>query len=391
MDVILDRYRELEQVGAGGFADVILAFDERVHRRVAIKQLPLTIVAGHAVGLDEARTAALLAHPNIVSLYDFQVDESRNTAYLIMEYVDGITLADIPSELLSDAMIAAVARALGDALSYAHKNGVLHLDVKPANVLIDHEGRIKLTDFGLARLSAHTGGASGTKKRGGVRPDAAFGTATAGTPGYMPLEQLAADAVDEATDQWAYAALIYELLADEYPYWTESGRTGRVDDLLAAAEHAEPALLDVRSPELNAALQRALSRNPDARCDSVAQLRDSLLEGLGGKDAVTAGRKELKVLVAELTDDEDPTRTAGRTPPNEEADARDRRGCAGTIIGVALKTLGGLALAVCLSSVLAPQLFGDKGQLIAAVAAGVFIIICGIGAASALYRRRRMR
>ena len=162
--LILDRYRPLEELGEGGFATVTLAWDTRMQRRVAIKRLALPRdwtgnVLHHPPGLAEARTAALLNHPAIVTVYDFETDADE--AFLIMEHVDGASLErvldDVGGALTLDEA-AAVIDAVSSALSFAHDNGVLHLDIKPANVLVTRDGRVKVADFGMAALSSASNG-----------------------------------------------------------------------------------------------------------------------------------------------------------------------------------------------------------------------------------------
>jgi len=288
--LLLERYRPLGRLGSGGQADVFIAFDEQMKRRVALKRLPLHDTHARASAVEEARTAAMLNHANIVTMYDFAVTDT--CVYLIMEYIDGVTLADIASEDLTDEIIAAVVRDTGDALEFAHKNGVLHLDIKPANLLINREGSVKIIDFGVSALSQATGQS----------------TATAGTVGYMPLEQLAGQHVTAATDQWAYAAVIYELLTDEFPYEElfSAARTLRKapDELtvmLRLQSADEPHLLQSENVALDEALAQALTRRPEARHASIKELRGALLEGL---PAPRAGRKQLAGIVAALTDDE---------------------------------------------------------------------------------------
>jgi serine/threonine-protein kinase len=441
--LLLGRYRELERLDAGGYGTVFLAFDERMTRRVAIKVLPLR-AAGHsrrssasnaddselvAVGLEEARTAALLNHPAIVSIYDFAIDEERGQAFLIMEYVDGLTLAAIPSEDLSFELIAAVAQALGSALSFAHKNGVLHLDIKPSNILIDHEGRVKLADFGLARLSGTgTGLGTGFSTDPGAYTGAGFdpsdasnraglalpkrrrqrggrhGRAVAGTLGYMSLEQLRGDEVSEASDQWALAAVLYELLSDEFPYFEQvAGRGGgwqrthaiSAEALLRAQNAEEAALLELATPELDAAFARALARNPEARFEDVDAFCNTVVEELGGSSAVSCGKQELRALVADLTSD-DPDELDAAADEQAAAERQERRarrtqrraGCA-RLFGLASKMLAGAALALSATSLAAPQLFGDKQGLVTALSAGVFIIVLAGILVAALWRRRQ--
>ncbi|MCL2024721.1 MAG: serine/threonine protein kinase [Coriobacteriia bacterium] len=312
--LLLDRYRPLAPLGSGGQADVFVAFDEQMKRRVAIKQVALSDVHASAAALEEARTAAMLNHPNIVTMYDLKITEQ--TAYLIMEYIDGVTLADIASEDITDEIIATVARDVGDALIFAHKNGVLHLDIKPANILINHEGHAKVIDFGVSALSQATGQPS----------------ATAGTIGYMPLEQLTGRAVTSATDDWAYAAVIYELLADEFPYeeqYAAARNLRKAPDALTTMQKlqtvGEPALLQTENPPLNDALATALTRNPEARFATTKDCRDALLKEL---PAPRAGRTQLAAIVAALTDDDAEHITSAATARSPFA------GCFSVVTGI---------------------------------------------------------
>ena len=153
--LILDRYRPLEELGEGGYGSVVSAWDTRMQRRVAIKRLPLPLdPTGRPLkraGLAEARTGAMLNHPAIVTVYDFDTDEDE--AFLIMELIDGASLEEILAELAGPLNLDEAAAVLGpvfDAVEFAHANGVLHLDLKPANVLVDRDGRVKVADFGVS-------------------------------------------------------------------------------------------------------------------------------------------------------------------------------------------------------------------------------------------------
>ena len=199
---LLKRYQPLETLATGGFGSIEICRDTHLRRRVAIKRIPLTANSGMPASdimdvLREAHTAAMLQHPNIVQVIDFTHDTAY--AYLVMEYVDGMSLAEflhrVDGHSLTFDEAAAIADALGQALTFAHSNGVLHLDIKPANVLIDHSGNVKLTDFGMARLSSAGG----------------FGGSRGGTIGYMPPEQLDIETgtVNERADVFALACVIY--------------------------------------------------------------------------------------------------------------------------------------------------------------------------------------
>lgn len=218
---LLKRYQPLETLATGGFGSIEICRDTHLRRRVAIKRIPLINGAGMPASdimdvLREAHTAAMLQHPNIVQVIDFTHDTAY--AYLVMEYVDGMSLAEflhrVDGHSLTFDEAAAIADALGQALTFAHSNGVLHLDIKPANVLIDHSGNVKLTDFGMARLSSAGG----------------FGGSRGGTIGYMPPEQLDIETgtVDERADVFALACVIYEGLCGSAPFMAATpGRLAR--------------------------------------------------------------------------------------------------------------------------------------------------------------------
>ena len=268
--LILDRYRPLTELGEGGYGVVVLAWDTRMQRRVAIKRLPLPLDARGAVlhnppGLAEARTAAMLNHPAIATVYDFASDADE--AFLILEFVDGVSLEvllDRLGEPLDADETAAVVGAVADALEFAHANGVLHLDIKPANVLIARDGRIRVTDFGMAALSSATGHGSGT----------------GGTLGYMPLEQLDGRPVGESTDEWALAVLAYECLTGTNPFAAASVEAARA--LLQSTDPRPPSAFDAQlGPAVDDIVLAGLGQEPFDRYPSVAAFADTLLPHLG--------------------------------------------------------------------------------------------------------------
>lgn len=289
---LLKRYQPLETLATGGFGSIEICRDTHLRRRVAIKRIPLINGAGMPASdimdvLREAHTAAMLQHPNIVQVIDFTHDTAY--AYLVMEYVDGMSLAEflhrVDGHSLTFDEAAAIADALGQALTFAHSNGVLHLDIKPANVLIDHSGNVKLTDFGMARLSSAGG----------------FGGSRGGTIGYMPPEQLDIETgtVDERADVFALACVIYEGLCGSAPFMaaTPGDSLGRI---IGGATY--PSELIPHFPSgAEAALMSALSPMPQDRPNSIEAFCDQLLAGLG---SVREGRRSLEQMVGELSDDE---------------------------------------------------------------------------------------
>ncbi|HEY3317631.1 MAG TPA: serine/threonine-protein kinase [Coriobacteriia bacterium] len=286
--LILDRYRPLTELGSGGHASVALAYDTKMGRRVAIKRLPLPVdSAGHMrrVGLGEARTAAMLAHPSIVTVFEWDTDPDE--AFLIMEYVEGVSLAELLHRLgrLELEETAAVLGPVADALDFAHDNGVLHLDIKPENVLVTRAGTVKVADFGIAALTGLGGSAS----------------AEEGTIGFMPPEQLKGEPLDARTDEWALASLAYELLTGANPF-----AAATAEEALARARAAEvpgpSELLHGIPAAIDDVLLAALSPEPADRYPAVAAFADALLPHLG--DA-KAGREALAATVVELTADDE--------------------------------------------------------------------------------------
>ena len=287
--LILGRYRPLAELGEGGHGTVDLAFDTKMARRVAIKRIPLTRrgvqILSRTTGLREARTAALLNHPNIVTVYEWDTDDDE--AFLIMEHVDGVSLAELlglyaPLDLDESAAVLA---PIADAVSLAHDNGVLHLDLKPENVLITRDGLVKVADFGVAALTNAAGQA----------------LSAGGTLGYMPPEQLRGEEVDARTDVWAFAALAFQVLTGAVPF-----AAGSIESALIKAERTvapipgeyEPSL----PPAVDDVLMRALSPQAADRQPDLRSLAGELLVELGDQ---RAGRDSLRALVAEMTSDEE--------------------------------------------------------------------------------------
>ena len=289
---LLKRYQPLETLATGGFGSIEICRDTHLRRRVAIKRIPLINGAGMPASdimdvLREAHTAAMLQHPNIGQVIDFTHDTAY--AYLVMEYVDGMSLAEflhrVDGHSLTFDEAAAIADALGQALTFAHSNGVLHLDIKPANVLIDHSGNVKLTDFGMARLSSAGG----------------FGGSRGGTIGYMPPEQLDIETgtVDERADVFALACVIYEGLCGSAPFMAATPADS-LDRIIGSATYPSE-LIPHFPPGAESVLMSALSPMPQDRPSSIEAFCDQLLAGLG---SVREGRRSLGQMGGELSDDE---------------------------------------------------------------------------------------
>jgi eukaryotic-like serine/threonine-protein kinase len=249
----------LEKIGAGGMGEVYLAHDTRLNRQVALKALTGSEPAGDIRRRlrREAQAAARLNHPGIAAIHDVLDDGDR--CYIVMEYVQGRSLDALSDARMPIERALDIAAQLADALAYAHERGVVHRDVKPANVRVRPDGSAKLLDLGLARVTVADGASAGL-------------TATAtiqGTPSYMAPEQLTGTAVDARADIYSLGALLFEVLAGRPPFLAANFSA------LAIAINSGPApqvrTLNPAVPdEVNAIVERALSRAPADRFQSAA-------------------------------------------------------------------------------------------------------------------------
>lgn len=286
--MILNRYQPIEMKGEGGSGKVEICWDTRIQRRVAIKRMPILHeqAGGVIPGLAEARTGAMLSRPSIVSVYDFDIEGDE--ALLIMEAIEGPTLAqinhDTPAGSFDLDIAAAIVSSIGDAIDFAHENQVLHLDIKPENILVNHTGAPKISDFGISELADAQG----------------FRKASGGTIGYMPPEQMDGLDLDERTDEFALAAVVYEILTGLQPF---SART--LDASVKKIENFDgPAPSSLRSdldPGIDKVLFKALSADPDDRYDTVADFLDALFPYLGNP---VHGGHRLREIV-QVNDDEE--------------------------------------------------------------------------------------
>jgi serine/threonine-protein kinase len=202
------RFELVKLIGVGGVGRVFHAWDHRLGRNVAAKFMVDRAGACAEQALFEGRAAARLAHENVVHVYD--VGEHADSSYLLMEYVDGRGLDDvIGGKPLSFRRTLRIATQIARALEHAHGAGVLHLDLKPSNVLISRSGQAKVIDFGVAGFLAARGA------QGAAFED---DPSLVGTPGYMAPEQWMMSGVDERTDIWAFAVSMFEMLTGRLPW-----------------------------------------------------------------------------------------------------------------------------------------------------------------------------
>ncbi|MBI5368344.1 MAG: serine/threonine protein kinase, partial [Planctomycetes bacterium] len=244
----LGPYRVLEQIGQGGMGAVYKAVQTSLDRVVALKVLPPAFAADSDFvrRFDrEAKALAGLNHPNIVAVYD--LGRARDLYYFAMEHVDGTSLrARLARRDLDAATTLRLLPALCDALAYAHGEGVIHRDIKPENILIDRRGRVKIADFGLARIAGCDAPTDAGITRTGV---------VMGTLDYMaPEQRLGTRDVDQRADIYALGVVLYEMLTGELPYgrWEPPSRRSGAD------------------PRLDAVIERMLERDPSRRFASMS-------------------------------------------------------------------------------------------------------------------------
>src|SRR6266540_1404623 len=262
----LGPYEILAPLGAGGMGEVYRARDPKLGRDVAIKVLP-EAVAGDAERLArferEARSLAALNHPNIVTI--FSIEESGGTRFLAMELVEGESLDALLAEGgLPLSRFFEIAVPLSEALSAAHERGIVHRDLKPGNVMVTHEGRIKVLDFGLAKLQAPDSSPNLTSTPTESRANLTSEGQVFGTVAYMSPEQARGGTVDARSDVFSLGVVLYQMLTGERPF---TGTTA-VDIISSILRDKAPSVTDLRAdapPHLARILRRCLEKDPRDR------------------------------------------------------------------------------------------------------------------------------
>jgi serine/threonine-protein kinase len=264
----IGRYKIVRELGRGAMGVVYHAIDPNIGRPVAIK----TINLGAVLKPDEqermrerlfreARSAGILSHPGIVTIYD--VEQQGDVAYIAMEYVDGPTLDQVLSEprpLARDRMFSILGQT-AVALDYAHGKGIVHRDVKPANIMIAGDGTAKITDFGIAKITA----SEQFTMTGSI----------VGTPHYMSPEQVQGQPVDGRSDQFSLAVIAFEMLTGEKPY-TGEHLTTVVYKIVAEEPPAPHRINSTLGGAIEAVLRRGLSKKPDARYPTCQEFTEAL-------------------------------------------------------------------------------------------------------------------
>ena len=308
------RYEIIRLLGRGGMAAVFLAQDLVLERQVAIKVLPpdMTRDGGLIVRFQqEAKTAARLDHPNIIPIH--RVESEAGLVYIVMKYVSGQSLEELLARgPLPIPQVRHILHEAALALGHAHRRHIVHRDVKPANIMLDDDGRVVLTDFGISKAVEGTTQLTGT------------GTII-GTPQYMAPEQAKGREVDGRTDQYALAIVGYRALTGELPF------EGDAHSILYQQVHEQPPRVLDRRPDtpldLRVALDRALAKDANARFKTMEQFAA----------AVSGERSGPTTVVSQ------PVKPAGRVKPGKPADDH------GAGVYVALATVAAVAVAAWLA------------------------------------------
>jgi eukaryotic-like serine/threonine-protein kinase len=271
--VLAERYELGDRLGVGGMSTVLEAFDRRLERPVAVKLLAEHLADDSqfvARFRREALSAARLVHPNVVQVFDFGLDEASGRQYIVMELIRGQSGA----EILRDEGVLSVQEALSmvlqacRGLDYAHRNGVVHRDVKPGNLLRAEDGVVKLADFGIAKAVSDE---SAITQVGSV----------IGTAAYLAPEQAAGEEVGPPADLYALGVVTYQFLSGRLPYEAQS-----LTELALKQMREIPPPLDELNPEvtpqLAVAVDRALALDPRERYPDAESFRDTLTDGARG-------------------------------------------------------------------------------------------------------------
>jgi serine/threonine-protein kinase len=263
--LVQGKYEIKRLLGKGGMGAVFLAQDLTLEREVAIKVLPPDFSSDPQVMKrfqQEAKTAAKLDHTNIIPIYRVESEDGLN--YFVMKFISGTSLEDVldSKQPLTDDYIQRILWEAACALGHAHSRGVVHRDVKPANIMFDHDGRVMLTDFGISKALQSASGLTGTGM-------------IIGTPHYMAPEQAKGQPVDGRADQYSLGVVGYRLLAGVLPFSGDSVHTILYKHIFEEAPRLS-GLRETAPKDLTDAIQRALSKDPAQRFPTMEDFATAL-------------------------------------------------------------------------------------------------------------------
>ena len=386
---IAQRYQVIKRLGAGAFGTVYKAKDKILGRMVAIKTIRLEgLAASGGAGLEElmdrfkreAMVSAQLKHPNIVTIYD--IGDSEGMSYIAMEFIDGVGLDRVIAGAgrLPVERAASLAAQVADALDFAHKHNVVHRDIKPANIMVEPGDRVKVTDFGIAK----------------VTDSAEHLTATGsllGTPSYMSPEQARGSAIDGRSDLFAVGAILYEMVAGKKAFRGDS-ITGLIFKIITEEplplKEQDPAIPD----ELVRIVARAIVKDPAGRYQAGREMADDLLALTRPGSTPTLRQSEMATTPGYVPGPttyipgSSPTIASSPTqntpgPPTQVAPAAATR----VSPAVATKVSAPPSVRRPAPAPTAPQ--GSKAGLILGLLAGAFVLLLAAGVGAFLFLRSR--
>ena len=348
-ELIAGRYRLEGRLGSGGMSTVQLGLDERLERKVAVKLLAEHLADDPAFVSrfkHEALAAARLVHPNIVQVFDSGLDEASHRHFIVMEYVEGASCAELLRDRgrLPAAEVAKIAADAAEGLDYAHRNGVIHRDVKPGNLLVSDSGLVKLADFGIAKATEQ----SSVTQVGSVL----------GTAAYLAPEQARGEEADPRCDIYALGVVAYQLTAGRLPYEATS-----LSELALKQQQVHPPSLVELDPTIpvwfSNAVDSALALDPAARPQEAAQLA-AMLRGEAAAPRTSATRVLTGVRASSAAPKTSIVEPLSPRPPQERnqptgsaqavpSDAQAKRRRAVAAVGVIAVLAAGAGTAVVLT------------------------------------------
>jgi len=263
----LGRYEILSELGQGAMGVVYKAVDPLIDRTVAIKTINLNLSKDELADFEErfnreAKSAGRLNHPNIVTIYD--VGRAGHVAFMAMEHLEGRELKEIVAtgEVLQPERVAEIIAQVADGLAYAHEHGIVHRDIKPANIMVLRNGSVKITDFGIAKMS------SGSRTQIGI---------ILGSPKYMSPEQVAGKSVDGRSDIFSLGAVLYELLTGKPAFGGEDSTLTSIMYRVLNEIPSPPASVNPTIPgSFDHIVARALAKEPEMRYQSAREMANDL-------------------------------------------------------------------------------------------------------------------
>lgn len=296
----LGRYEILSELGQGAMGVVYKAVDPLIDRTVAIKTINLNLSRDELADFEErfdreAKSAGRLSHPNIVTIYD--VGKADQVAFMAMEYLEGRELKEIiaSGEVLQPDRIAEIIAQIADALAFAHDHGIVHRDIKPANIMVLRNGSVKITDFGIAKMS------SGSRTQIGI---------ILGSPKYMSPEQVAGKPVDGRSDIFSLGAVLYELLTGRPAFGGEGSTLTSIMYQVLNEMPASPTDVNPAIPvAFNYIVARAMAKEPENRYQSAQEMANDVrnFKNLTTTSALTSTDSSAKRSTAKTGSDGDAT------------------------------------------------------------------------------------